>query len=162
LIDDHVDLELLQYLTENRPDWSFIFIGPVKVNIDNLRGHKNAHFYPPVPYLDLPKYLACLDVCILPYKVNELTRNSNPLKLKECLAAGKPVVSTPLPEIVKLREAVRVAVGKEEFLTQISDALTSPFNRTVADKVLQGEDWSIKAQKMSGYIEEAIKRKVNP
>ena len=97
----------------------------------------------------------------LPYKVNELTRYSNPLKLKECLAAGKPVASTALPEVMKLKEAVRVALGKEEFLVQVSDALTSPFDRASAEKVLQGEDWSIKAEKMSGYIEEAIKRKVS-
>jgi hypothetical protein len=96
---------------------------------------------------------------VLPYKVNELTRYSNPLKLKECLAAGKPVVSTALPEVVKLKEAVRVALGKEEFLAQVSNALASPFNMTSLEKILQGEDWSIKAQKMSSYIEEAIKRK---
>jgi len=160
LIDGHVDLGLLEFLMKEKPEWSFIFIGPVKVDIDNLKRHKNANFFPPVSYLDLPKYLAGLDVCILPYKVNELTRYSNPLKLKECLAAGKPVVSTALPEVMKLKEAVRVALGKEEFLVQVSDALTRPFNRTCAEKVLQGEDWSIKAEKMSGYIEEAIKRKV--
>jgi glycosyltransferase involved in cell wall biosynthesis len=161
LIDGHVDLGLLEFLMKEKPEWSFVFIGPVKVDIDNLRGYKNAHFYPPVPYLDLPRYLVGLDVCILPYKVNELTRYSNPLKLKECLAAGKPVVSTALPEGMKLKEAVRVALGKEEFLAQVSNALTSPFNMTSSEKILQGEDWSIKAQKMSGYIEEAIKRKVS-
>jgi glycosyltransferase involved in cell wall biosynthesis len=162
LIDGHVDIGLLEFLMKEKPEWSFIFIGPVKVDINNLRGHKNSHIFPPVPYLDLPKYLAGLDVCILPYKVNELTRYSNPLKLKECLAAGKPVVSTALPEVVKLKGVVRVGFGKEEFMAQVSDALTSPFNRTVADKVLQGEDWSIKAEKMSCYIEEAIKRKNTP
>lgn len=162
LIDGHVDLGLIEYLMKEKPEWSFIFIGPVKIDIDVLKEHKNAHFFPPVPYLDLPRYLAGFDVCILPYKVNELTKYSNPLKLKECLAAGKPVVSTGLPEVVKLKEAVRVALGKEEFLAQVSDALTSPFDRTSSEKVLQGEDWSIKAQKMSGYIEEAIKRKDTP
>jgi glycosyltransferase involved in cell wall biosynthesis len=160
LIDGHVDLGLLEYLMKEKPGWSFIFIGPVKVDIDVLKERKNAHFFPPVPYLDLPRYLAGFDVCILPYKVNELTRYSNPLKLKECLAAGKPVVSTALPEVMKLKEAVRVALAKEEFLIQVSDALTDPFDKASAEKVLQGEDWSIKAQKMSDYIEEAIKRKV--
>ena len=116
----------------------------------------------PVSYLDLPQYLAGLDVCILPYKVNELTKYSNPLK-SERVPCGRKAgcFHGPLPEVVKLKEVVRVALGREEFLVQISDALTSPFDRASAEKVLEGEDWSFKAEKMSGYIEEAIKRKVS-
>jgi glycosyltransferase involved in cell wall biosynthesis len=161
LIDDHVDLDLLEYLTENRPEWSFVFIGPVKVSIDRLKEYKNAHFYPPVPYIDLPKYLAGLDVCILPYRMNELTRNSNPLKLKECLAAGKPVVSTALPEVLKLGEAVRIAWDRDAFLNKILEALIDPLNRFAAEKVLEGQDWSFKAEQMARDIEETINRNLN-
>jgi glycosyltransferase involved in cell wall biosynthesis len=159
LIDGHVDLELLGYLINKRPEWSFIFIGPVKVNINGLRKNPNAFFFPPVSYIDLPHYITGLDVCMLPYKMNELTRYSNPLKLKECLAAGKPVVSTALPEVLKIKEVVRIAWTKEEFLEQISEALSKPFDQIAAAKVLEGEDWSFKAEQMSQYIEEAINRK---
>jgi glycosyltransferase involved in cell wall biosynthesis len=161
LIDGHVDLELLHYLIKKKPDWSFIFIGPVKVNIGSLKENKNARFFPPVPYGDLPEYLAGLDVCILPYKVNELTKHSNPLKLKECLAAGKPVVSAALPEVIKLGETVRIARTKEEFLNKISEALLNPFDEIAAEKVIEKEDWSFKAEQMSLFIEEAIKRKTS-
>jgi len=159
LIDGHVDLELLQYLIKKKADWSFIFIGPVKVSIDSLKENKNAHFFPPVPYADLPEYLAGLDVCILPYKVNELTKHSNPLKLKECLAAGKPVVSVALPEVIKIGEAVRIARTREEFLIKIDEALQYIFDAIAAEKVIEKEDWFFKAEKMSNFIEEAINRK---
>ena len=78
------------------------FIGPVKVDLETLKKNSNLHFFPPVTYNELPKYLAGIDVYIIPYKVNELSRYINPLKLKECLAVGKPVVSTPLPEVLKI------------------------------------------------------------
>jgi glycosyltransferase involved in cell wall biosynthesis len=159
LFDERTDSDLIDYMAGHRPEWSFIFIGPKKVEAENLLKDKNVFFFPPVPYWELPRYLAGIDVFIIPYKLDELTKYINPLKLKECLAAGKPVVSTPLPEVLKLKEAVRIANTKEEFLEQISEALSKPFDQVAAEKLLETEDWSFKAEQMSQYIEEAIKRK---
>lgn len=159
LFDERTDSDLIDYMARNRPEWTFAFIGPKKVETKDLENNKNIFFFPPVPYLELPRYLAGIDVFIIPYKLNELTKYINPLKLKECLAAGKPVVSTPLPEVLKLKQAVRIGWNKEEFLDQISKALSEPFDKGVAEKVLEGEDWFFKAEQMSQYIEEAINRK---
>ena len=159
LFDERADSDLIDYMARNRPEWTFAFIGPKKVGTENLSKDKNVFFFPPVPYQELPRYLAGIDVFIIPYKLDELTKYINPLKLKECLAVGKPVVSTPLPEVLKLKEAVGIAYTREEFLTQISEALSKPFNQTAADKVLEGEDWSFKAEEISQYIQEAIQRK---
>jgi len=159
LFDERPDADLIEYLAVSKPEWSFVFIGPVKVDLETLKKNSNLHFFPPVPYNELPKYLAGIDVYIIPYKVNELSRYINPLKLKECLATGKPVVSTPLPEVLKLREAVRIGWTKEEFLEEISEALSKPIDRITVEKILKGEDWSFKAEQMSQYIEEAINRK---
>lgn len=159
LFDERTDSDLIDYMARNRPEWTFTFIGPQKVETKDLENNKNIFFFPPVPYWELPRYLAGIDVFIIPYKLDELTKYINPLKLKECLAVGKPVVSTPLPEVLKLKEAVRIANTKEEFLEQISQALSKPFDQVSAEKALKGEDWSFKAEKMSQYIEEAINRK---
>ena len=159
LFDERTDLDTIDYVARNRPEWSFAFIGPKKVAAENLRKNKNIFFLPPVPYRELPQYLSGFDVFIIPYKLDELTKHINPLKLKECLAAGKPVVSTPLPEVLKLKEAVRIAYTKEDFLEQTTEALLKPFNQAAADKALEGEDWSFKAEEMSQYIQEAIQRK---
>jgi len=159
LFDERTDLDLIDYMARNRPEWTFAFIGPKKVGAENLSKDKNVFFFPPVPYQELPRYLSGIDVFIIPYKLDELTKYINPLKLKECLAAGKPVISTPLPEVLKLREAVEIAYTREGFLDQISEALSKPFNQSAADKVLEGEDWSFKAEEISQYIEEAIQRK---
>lgn len=150
---------LIEHIVKSKNKWSFVFIGPVKVDLEILRKNSNLYFFSPVPYNDLPKYLAGIDLFIVPYKVNELSRYINPLKLKECLATGRPVVLTPLPEVLKLKEAVRIGRNKEEFLEQISKALSEPFDQEAAEKVQKGEDWSFKAEQMSQYIEEAIHRK---
>jgi len=161
LFDERTDSDLIDYMARNRPEWSFAFIGPKKVETKDLENNKNIFFFPPVPYRELPRYLAGINVFIIPYKVDELSKYINPLKLKECLAVGKPVVSTPLPEVLKLQEAVRIANTKEEFLEQISEALSKPFDQVSAEKILEGEDWSSKAEQMSQYIEEAINRKAS-
>jgi glycosyltransferase involved in cell wall biosynthesis len=161
LFDERSDTDLIKYLAVSKPEWSFVFIGPVKVDLETLKKNSNLHFFPPVTYNELPKYLAGIDVFIVPYKVDELSRYINPLKLKECLAAGKPVVSTPLPEVLKLREAVRIGWTKEEFLKEISEALSKPIDRITVEKILKGEDWFFKAEQMSQYIEEAINRKAS-
>jgi glycosyltransferase involved in cell wall biosynthesis len=162
LFDERTDSDLIGYMATEKSEWTFAFIGPKEVGAENLLKRKNVFFFPPVPYQELPRYLSVIDVFIIPYKLDELSKYINPLKLKECLAAGRPVVSTPLPEVLKLKEAVAVANTKEGFLDQISEALSKPYNQAAADKILEGEDWSIKAEKMSCYIEEAIKRKNTP
>lgn len=159
LFDERTDSDLIDYMARNRPEWTFVFIGPKKIETKDLENNKNIFFFPPVPYWELTQYLAGIDVFIIPYKVDELSKYINPLKLKECLAAGKPVVATALSEVLKLKEAVAIAYTKEEFLKQASEALLKPFDQTMADKVLEGEDWSFKAEQMSQFIEEAINRK---
>lgn len=159
LFDERSDTDLIEYLAVSKPEWSFIFIGPVKVDLKTLKKNSNLHFFLPVTYSELPKYLAGINLFIVPYKMDELSRYINPLKLKECLAAGKPVVSTALPEVLKLKDPVRIAWDKEEFLEQISEALSGPLDQVAVKRVLEGEDWSFKAEQMSRYIEEAINRK---
>ncbi len=159
LFDERIDSDLIDYMANSKPEWTVAFIGPRKVDTQKLSKDKNVFFFPPVSYRDLPQYLAGIDVFIIPYKLNDLSKYINPLKLKECLAVGKPVISNPLPEVLKLKEVVGIAYTREGFLERISETLSKPFNQIATDGALEGEDWSFKAEEMSRYIEEAIQRK---
>jgi hypothetical protein len=159
LLDERTDASLIDYLARNKPEWTFVFIGPKKVDTKYLENNKNIFFFPPVSYFELPHYLAGIDVFIIPYKLDELAKYINPLKLKECLAVGKPVVSSPLPEVVKLKEVIRLAVTKEEFLRQIGEAILEPLDHIAVERVLDREDWSFKAEQMSIFIEEIISKR---
>jgi glycosyltransferase involved in cell wall biosynthesis len=122
LIRDWIDFDLLQKISM-RKDWSLVFIGPVSTDVSAIRGKENAHLLGPKDYKDLPLYLQGFDVCIIPYKLTEVTINARPLKLFEYLASGKPVVSTPLPSVLPYQEVVRIGSTHEEFIQQIEKSL---------------------------------------
>jgi len=154
LVADWVDLEVVRYLASSRPEWSFLLIGEVQTDTSALRELSNVHFLGRRKYESLPAYCKAFDVAILPFVVNELTVASNPLKLREYLAAGLPVVATPLPEILKLSAMVRMAKTPEEFLNQI-EALLSEGRRgpdPAVSLLMEGESWDRKMEELSGII----------
>ncbi|MGD1096490.1 MAG: glycosyltransferase [Bryobacteraceae bacterium] len=95
LIEDWVDLELIRHLALARPGWSFVLIGEVRTDTSCVRELPNVHLLGRRTYQSLPGYCKAFDIAILPFVVNELTLAANPLKLREYLAAGLPVVATP-------------------------------------------------------------------
>jgi len=122
LIRDWIDFELLEKIVQKK-DWSLVLIGPTSVDISKIQVKENMHFLGPKDYKDLPLYLQGFDVCIIPYKLTEVTINARPLKLFEYLASGKPVVSTPLPSVSPYRDIVRIGSTHEEFIQQIEKSL---------------------------------------
>ncbi len=116
-ISDWIDLDLLEYIARIRPQWSFFMIGPIMTNISQLQRLSNVRFVGLKSYEQLPDYVKIYDVCIIPFKINKLTASVNPVKLYEYLAAGKPVVSTALPEVEKFRDVIDIAKNKEDFLS---------------------------------------------
>ena len=97
-----MDLDLLGALAAARPDWSFVMIGPVvKIDPDEPAAPPNIHWLGGKTYAELPRYLAGWDVGFMPFARNEATRFISPTKTPEFLAAGKPVVSTPIPDVVR-------------------------------------------------------------
>jgi UDP-galactopyranose mutase len=102
VIDERFDIELLNSLATEQPDWHFIMIGPVvKINPDSLPKHPNIHYLGPKKYDVLPDYLAGWDVALLLFAQNESTRFISPTKTPEYLAAGKPVISTSIRDVVR-------------------------------------------------------------
>jgi glycosyltransferase involved in cell wall biosynthesis len=154
LIADWVDLEIIRFLAASRPDWSFLLIGEVHTDISVLRGMANVRLLGRRSYQSLPAYCKLFDVAILPFVVNELTLAANPLKLREYLAAGLPVVATPLPEVAKLNGLVRTARTQEGFLDQIEAFLIEGKRgpNLEVSRLMEPESWDEKVEELSNII----------
>lgn len=123
LVESWVDLDLLASLASSRPQWTFLIIGRVAVDVSQLRKFSNVVFAGVQPYESLPSWTKAFDVAIIPFRQNELVRNVNPLKLREYLASGRPVVSVPMPEVDRFAEHVAIARTPEQFLAALEDAI---------------------------------------
>jgi glycosyltransferase involved in cell wall biosynthesis len=124
LIAAWTDLELIEWLAQQRAQWSFLLVGHASVDVSALRRLPNVTLAGPQPYESLPGWAKAFDVAIIPYRLNQQVRNANPLKLREYLATGKPLVSVPTPEVDRFGALVRVAEGREAFLAAIEVALS--------------------------------------
>lgn len=132
VIDERLDYELLDELARSHPDASLAMIGPiVKVDPDSLPRRPNIHYLGPQPYEKLPNILAGFDVCLMPFAMNDASRFINPTKTLEYLATGKPVVSTPVRDVVRqFSDAVHIAAAGD-FSGQVT--------RVLAGKILPRE-----------------------
>ena len=102
VIDERFDIELLAKVAEMRPDWSFVMVGPVvKIATEDLPKRPNIHYLGGKTYAQLPAYLSGWDVALMPFAMNESTQFISPTKTPEYLAGGKPVVSTPIRDVVR-------------------------------------------------------------
>ncbi|WP_201766023.1 glycosyltransferase family 1 protein [Cesiribacter andamanensis] len=127
VLDERADLDLLAAVADARPDWQLILIGPVvKIDPADLPRRPNLHYLGGKPYTELPAYLSSWQVAMLPFALNESTRFISPTKTPEYLAAGKPVVSTPIRDVVRPygeQQLVHIAGSPEEFCAAIEQAL---------------------------------------
>ncbi len=120
-----LDYDLLQYLAQARPEWSFVLIGPVdhRASIEEIESLSNVYLLGERPYQSLPNYIKAFQVCINPFKVDLLAGGCNPLKLYEYLGTGKPVVSVDMPAAREFRDLVRIGRNPEGFLAEIEAAV---------------------------------------
>jgi glycosyltransferase involved in cell wall biosynthesis len=118
-----LDLPLLQHLAQHRPGCSIALIGPVERGIARPSGPANLHLLGERPYSSLPAYLAGMDVLLIPFRLTDLTRAVNPIKLYEYCASGKPIVATPLEEVVAAGGVCYIGEGHGSFLKAVDDAL---------------------------------------
>lgn len=163
VVDERFDIELLRELAQNRPEWHFVIIGPVvKISADVLPQGANIHYLGMKSYEQLPAYLSGWDVALLLFALNESTRFISPTKTPEYLAAMKPVVSTPIRDvIVPYGEMGLVSIGKDaqEFESAIEAALTEEDPgkwQTAVDAFLQEISWDITWNNMKGLIKKHI------
>jgi UDP-galactopyranose mutase len=166
VIDERMDLDLLRQAAEMRPDWNFVMIGPVvKISENDLPKGKNIYYLGKKDYDELPSYIAGWDVALMPFAINDSTKFISPTKTPEYLAAGKPVVSTPIQDVVRPygeQGLVHIASDAQEFVAAIEKALseTNDAQRLEkVDKFLLQTSWDNTWQAMAKLVNEAaVKR----
>ena len=147
VVDERFDTALLASVAALRPQTHFVIVGPVvKIDPATLPQGKNIHYLGAKGYGELPSYLAGWDVALLPFALNEATRYISPTKTPEYLAAGKPVVSTPIRDVVLgygQSGMVTIAETATEFATAIDLALLSPLEswREAVARRLKQNSW---------------------
>ena len=149
VIDERMDLHLLEAIAKARPEWNIVLIGPiVKIDPRMIPNLPNIHLLGQKDYQQLPQYLAGWDVALMPFALNESTKFISPTKTPEYLAAGCPVVSTPIPDVVEPygeRELVHIARTPEDFVLACEKAFkqheTAPNWLSMVDEFLADMSW---------------------
>lgn len=118
-----IDVALIAALARARPNYSLLLIGHVSTDVTELAQLPNVHLAGAQPYDTLPNWAKCFDVAIIPYRQTRQVQNANPLKLREYLATGKPVVSTYNPEVARFAGLVRLADNEQSFIREVDAAL---------------------------------------
>lgn len=168
VIDERLDIALLDNVTKERPDWHFVMIGPVvKIHPASLPRRSNIHYLGGKQYEELPAYIAGWDIALLPFARNEATRFISPTKTPEYLAAGKPVISTSIRDVVRPygeSGLVHIADTPMEFMEAVGNILALGKDRTAwlarVDDFLADMSWDKTWSQMWDLIDTAIKTRL--
>jgi len=169
VIDERMDTALLDGVAAARPDWHLVVLGPtVKIEPAELPRRQNIHYLGPKAYKELPRYLARWDVAILPFARNESTRFISPTKTPEYLAAGCPVVSTPIRDVVRPygeQGLVRIADTVPDFVRETEAALRDRRSarwRRAVDAMLGTTSWDRTWSGMNALVEQSLQTSLRP
>ena len=157
-INEWIDIELIVHVAKALPDWHFVLIGPQKVDVSSLLRLDNVHLLGQKAHSDLPAYLQHWDVSLLPFRDNAQIRACNPLKLREYLSVGKPIISTNFPALDGYRDAMSIA-DRRDFASAIVDC-TKYFNsRDYISKRrarVAKESWQARAEELEGMLNKLV------
>lgn len=153
-IMDRTDLDLVAHVLRSRPDWQVTLVGPEYpeglIAKSGLLDFPNFSYRGPMPQADVPDFLRSLDVCIMPHRDNEYSRSMGPLKLYQYLASGRPVVTTEVGGLDRVRDYIRVAADYDDFVHQIEFALTLDDTKQSTARInfARNESWETRAREM--------------
>jgi glycosyltransferase involved in cell wall biosynthesis len=162
VIDERMDIALLREIAEKRPDWHLVMLGPVvKIDPAALPMLPNIHYLGSKQYNELPGYIAGWDVALLPFALNESTRFISPTKTPEYMAAGKPVVSTPIRDVVRpygKQGLVRIAHDSTGFIQACAEAIaeSAADRRARGDMFLRRTSWDSTWQQMRTLVDASL------
>lgn len=168
VIDERFDIELITELAAKRPHWHLMLIGPVvKIDPATLPQAPNIHYLGMKSYQKLPAYLASWDIALIPFAINESTEYISPTKTPEYLAAGKPVISTPITDVVTPYGdvgLVEIAATADKFIARAEKILDRDYPAYTqwigdVDRFLANFSWDDTANEMKNLIAEAIAQK---
>ncbi|MDQ3656327.1 MAG: glycosyltransferase [Chloroflexota bacterium] len=168
VLDERIDFDLLDALAVLRPQWSIALIGPVaKIDERTLPKRNNLHYLGMRTYLELPHYLQQFDAAILPFAINDATKFISPTKTLEYLAGDKPIVSTPIKDVMDLYgSVVEIASAPADFVNAIERLWNEPAT-TGADRrrrtraVLARHDWNVIVAKMEQLMSDAVRERAS-
>jgi glycosyltransferase involved in cell wall biosynthesis len=162
VIDERMDISLLRSVARQRPDWQIVLLGPVvKIDPADLPRLPNIHYLGSKTYAELPAYISGWDVALLPFAKNDATRFISPTKTPEYLAAGKPVVSTSIRDVVRpysVQGLARIADTPEAFVAACEAALGESNEKLLkrADPFLAKMSWDKTWEAMEALMDEAV------
>ena len=160
-IADWFDLELMIHVAGNRPNYSFVLLGGVfEIDVSALNRLPNVRLLGQQPYETMPQYLHHFDACLIPFKTNDTTAATDPVKVYEYLSAGKPVVSVALPELEQCRELLYIANDRDDFLVQLDRALAEDDPKIVARRRSFAEQntWQNRYEIINGGLRDTAAR----
>ena len=172
VIDERMDINLIENVARNRPDWHFVIIGPVvKIDESTLPRYHNIHYLGSKSYQELPIYLSGWDLAIIPFAINESTRFISPTKTPEYLAAGKPVISSSIRDVIKPygeQKLVHIADTPEEFINaavlQFETIDTQSWLIAVdafLNDISWDSTWNLMMEHIKTKLEEKLEKKIN-
>jgi UDP-galactopyranose mutase len=164
VIDERMDLELIAAVADAHPEWSIMMVGPVvKIDPADLPRRPNIHYLGGKRYEELPVYLSGWDVALMPFAINESTRFISPTKTPEYLAGGRPVVSTPIKDVIRHygeMDAVFIAGTPQAFIAGCEQALALSRSGdewlAEVDAKLANISWDTTYARMAGLVAEAL------
>ncbi|HEU5312047.1 MAG TPA: glycosyltransferase family 1 protein [Candidatus Eisenbacteria bacterium] len=169
VIDERMDLALLDALATGRPRWQIVMVGPVvKIDLASLPKRPNLHYLGQRSYDELPHYLAGWDVCLMPFARNESTKFISPTKVLEYMAADRPIVSTPITDVVEpYGDIVYSGSDAATFVTACDRALSAPHaerreRQALARDVLSRTSWDRTVRAMGSILDTLLEREAVP
>ena len=163
VVDERVDYNLVGEMARMKPGWSFAMVGPVvKVDPNLLPHFPNLYFMGGRDYAVLPNYCRAFDICMMPFALNAATEYINPTKALEYLATGRPVISTPVKDVVRLySELIEIVKTPQQFIAAAESALRDPPRQRIERGIERARQcsWESTVREMEGLIKEAIGRK---
>lgn len=165
-INAKLDLSLFAALVEAHPEWTLALVGPVSLPetdslLQSLRAKENVHFLGKKSVGEVPHYIKGLDVCLLPYRRNEWTRNISSLKLYEYLACGKPVVSSDVPAAGDHADIVAIAQNAGQFVDLVLKAIQDSSDEAIRRRMAVAcqNTWRHRVEQISALIEATLREK---
>jgi glycosyltransferase involved in cell wall biosynthesis len=163
VVDERLDYDLIGRLAKANPNWTVVIVGPVcKVDAAQFPQEPNLRWMGGRDYSELPAYTKRFDVCLMPFALNEATEYINPTKALEYMAAGKPIVSTPVSDVVRnFGSVVQLAYNADEFIAACTTMLSVPQNAVIGRGLQMAADntWDAIVAKLEGHIADALTAK---
>lgn len=161
IADDWVDVNLIAHIARSLPQVSIAMIGRVTMEVSALKQLPNVHLLGHRPYATLPDYCRGFDAALIPFPINQATMHANPLKAREYLAAGLPVISTAIPE-VEVLGSCRIGRNPDDFIDQIRAALADPGSSVARSDSIRDQSWEARLAEIKPLVAAANRASHTP